>query len=183
VAMSGRVILMRAWRCHVQGPQGELLSATGDSRARRTLENTAHRSNCASLQVCWSNRMSSGNPTKSQQACASKASLKRCTLWIFLSPRKWVQQTIHRAARPEMHKRQLRLHAVVSSLRAPVWACHSHTSLQGVEGSPCQPNSTEFIRIKASHPRLACSFISCEAPVLLLSFLIDIVSCFKLLNA
>jgi hypothetical protein len=97
VAASGRVILMRAWRCLVQGPRGELLSATGDSRARRTLENTAQRA-----QLCWSKRMSSSNPTKSQQACASKASLRRCTLWIFLSPRKWVEQTIHRAARPEI---------------------------------------------------------------------------------
>jgi hypothetical protein len=172
VAASGRVILMRAWRCHVQGPRGELLSATGDSRARRTLENTAQRS-------CWSKRMSSGNSTQSQQACASKASLRRCTLWIFLSPRNWVEQTIHRAARPEIHKRQLRLHAFVSSLRAPVWACHSHTSLQGVEGSPCQPNSTELIRIITSHSRPACSFVSCVAPVLLLSFHIDIVSCIK----
>jgi hypothetical protein len=67
--------------------------------------------------------MSSGNPTKPQQACASKASQRRCTLWTFLSPRKWVEQTIHRAARPETQfKRQLRLHAFVSSLRAPVWA-------------------------------------------------------------
>jgi hypothetical protein len=47
VATSGRVILMRARRCHIQGPQGELLSATGDSRARRTLENTAQRSSSA----------------------------------------------------------------------------------------------------------------------------------------
>jgi hypothetical protein len=110
--------------------------------------------------------MSSGNPTKSQQACASKASLRRCTLWIFLSPRKWVEQIIHRrAARPEIQSKcqcqmaQLRLHASVSSVRAPIWAAPWYTSLQGVEGSPCQPNPTECIRIITSHPRRVCSSV------------------------
>jgi hypothetical protein len=52
VAASGRVILMRAWRCHVQGPRCELLSATGDSRARSTLVNTAQRSSSAGASAC-----------------------------------------------------------------------------------------------------------------------------------
>jgi hypothetical protein len=64
VATSGRVILMRARRCHVQGPRGKLLSATGDSRARRTLENTAQRSSSASAGASACPLATQRNPSK-----------------------------------------------------------------------------------------------------------------------
>jgi hypothetical protein len=119
VAASGRVILMRPWRCHVQGPRGELLSATGDSRARRTLERTLRNAPALLEQahVLW-------QPNEiPASVCIENLSEAVYPLDLPVSPK--MGRANHppcRQAGNSIQMAQMRLHASLSSLRAPIWA-------------------------------------------------------------
>jgi hypothetical protein len=147
VAASSRVILTRAWRCHAQGPRGDLLSATGDSRARRTPENIANAPAILAASAC--SLATHRNP---RSVCIERLSEVLFPLVPGIGSSK-------PSTEPKGRKSywQLRLHALPLCLRMSLSHHRGHLSgpsflstqaCRAVEGPPCQPNSIELTDAK-----------------------------------